>query len=117
MIIDKIMEEKINGTCLNCFKPMAIDETSEYLTDGDETELVKAKCKYCGTIHNYYLGENAKTAPKVESDYDMKCAFCGGTLIWSNDFMKDDDTLLRTYICLNCNSLVEVEEKLDDGEE
>lgn len=115
MLINTIMEEKINGTCLNCFEPLTIDKTSELLTDGEETTLIKVKCKHCGTVHNYFIDSETENVPKVESDYEMKCAYCGGTLIWSNDFMKDNNTILRTYVCLNCNCLVEVEENVEDG--
>ena len=57
--------------------------------------------------------ENAKFAPKVKSDYETKCAYCGGTLIWQNDSMKDDNTILSAYTCLNCGSLVEIERKIE----
>lgn len=116
MLIRNNMEEKVNGVCLNCFEPLTIDETSKYFTD-DEFDLVKVKCKHCGTIHDYFLDETAKFAPKVKSDYETKCAYCGGTLIWLDDSMKDDDTILSAYTCLNCGTLVEIERKVEGEKE
>ena len=117
MLIRNSMEEKIIGTCLNCFEPLTIDKTSEYFVDDDELDLVKVKYKHCGTVHNYFLDGKAEFAPKVKSDYETKCAYCGGTLIWSNDSQKDDNTILTDYNCLNCESLVEIERKIEEGKE
>ena len=115
MLIRNSMEEKIIGTCLNCFEPLTIDETSEYFKDDDEFDLMKVKCKHCGTVHDYFLDEKAELVPKVKSDYETKCAYCGGTLIWQNDSQKDDNTILSAYTCLNCESLVEIERKIEEG--
>ena len=111
------MEEKINGTCLICFRQLTIDETSEYFVDDDDIDLIKVKCNHCGTIHNYFLDYKSEFAPKVKSDYKPKCAYCGGTLIWSNASQKDDNTILTAYICLNCGGLVEIERGIEDGKE
>lgn len=126
------MENKIEGMCYICGEPLIWNENDEncYLNDEiDEDTIVKEiKCTHCGTLYQYYITN--ENDPNAEEDYVScgdqgfgNCANCGGTVVWSGDFMRsdfdcdpmtgetipeEDDAIVRSLVCGHCGCSMEV---------
>ena len=127
------MENKVEGRCYICGKPLVWDENDEncFLNDymDEEGTVVKEiKCTHCGALYQYYITEDNKA--DAEEDYVTcgdqgfgECAHCGGTVIWGGDFMRsdfdndpltgetlceDDDAIVRSLTCGHCGCSMEV---------
>lgn len=125
------MENKAIGTCYICGKPLEWDENSEnceyddYL-DEEGTVMKIVTCPHCGTRYEYYITD--ENDPEAEEDYVTcgdqgfgECVHCGGTVVWSGDFMRsdyfndpmdednnlkdDDDAIVRSLVCGHCGML------------
>ena len=128
------MENKVEGMCYICGKPLVWDEKSEncflndYL-DEEETIVKEIRCPHCGTLYQYYITD--ENDPNTEEDYVScgyqgfgNCAHCGGNVVWSGDFMRsdfyddpmdeenrlkdDDDAIVRSLTCGHCGCNMEV---------
>lgn len=128
------MEKENNGCCYICGEPLIWDGNDEncFLNDylDEEGTIVKEiRCPHCGTLYQHYItNENDAEA---EEDYVTcgdqgfgNCGHCGGTFVWSGDFMRsdfyddpsdeeerlheDDDAIVRSLTCGHCGCSVEV---------
>ena len=93
------MENKIEGVCYICGRPLVWDENAENCSLNDymeENTVVKEiKCKHCGTLYQYHITKDNDT----DSDKNHitcgdqgfgNCAHCGGIVAWSSDLMRSD---------------------------
>lgn len=123
------MENKVKGVCYICGKPLVWDENAEncylndYMEDEEGTVVKEINCKHCGTLYEYYITKDNDA--DSEEDYITcgdqgfgNCAHCGGTIVWSCDFMRsdfyddpsddgmhlheDDDAIVRSLTCGHC---------------
>lgn len=129
------MKNNVEGVCYICGKPLVWDENADncflndYMEDEEGTVVKEIQCKHCGTLYQYYVSnENNADA---EEDYIScgdqgfgNCAHCGGTVVWSGDFMRsdsyddpsddgnhldeDDDAIVRSMTCAHCGCGIEV---------
>ena len=127
------MENKIEGVCYICGKPLVWDENAENCSLNDymeENTVVKEiKCKHCGTLYQYHITKD--NDPDSEENHITcgdqgfgNCAHCGGKVIWSGYFMRsdfyddpsdeeghlheDDDAIVRSLTCAHCGCYIEV---------
>lgn len=129
------MKNNVEGVCYICGKPLVWDENADncflndYMEDEEGTVVKEIQCKHCGTPYQYYVS-NENNAD-VEEDYIScgdqgfgNCAHCGGTVVWSGDFMRsdfyddpsddgnhldeDDDAIVRSMTCAHCGCGIEV---------
>lgn len=123
------MENKVKGVCYICGKPLVWDENAEncylndYMDDEEGTVVKEIKCEHCGTLYEHYITKDNDA--DSEEDYITcgdqgfgNCAHCGGTIVWSGDFMRsdfyddpsddgmhlheDDDAIVRSLTCGHC---------------
>lgn len=130
------MENNVEGVCYICGKPLVWDENADncflndYMEDEEGTVVKEIQCKHYGTLYQHYVSnENNADA---EEDYIScgdqgfgNCAHCGGTVVWSVDFMRsdfyddpsddgnhldddDDDAIVRSMTCAHCGCSIEV---------
>lgn len=121
------MENEVKGVCYICGEPLVWDEKDEecflndYL-DEEGTVVKEIRCKHCGTLYEAYITKD--NDKDVEEDYVScgdqgfgNCIHCGGTLVWSGDFMRsdyyddpisgeslseEDDSIVRSIVCGHC---------------
>lgn len=108
--------------CPVCGKPLVFDESKDNCFVDDMDEGVKVKqitCQHCGTTYMAWEYEDSEEEEVVCGDQGFgNCFLCGGTLIWSGDFMlsdlddsiedDDDDALMQSLTCAHCGAPVEV---------
>ena len=124
------MENKIEGVCYICGKPLVWDENDENCSLNDymeeDTVVKEIKCNRCGTLYQYHITKDNDTDSEENhitcGDQGFgNCAHCGGKVIWSGDFMrsdfyndeedqlqKEDDAIIRSLTCSHCGCYVEV---------
>ena len=124
------MENKIEGVCYICGKPLVWDENAENCSLNDymeeDTVVKEIKCNHCGTLYQYHITKD--NDPDSEENHITcgdqgfgNCAHCGGKVTWSCDFMrsdfyddeedqlqKDDDAIIRSLTCSHCGCYIEV---------
>lgn len=124
------MENKIEGVCYICSKPLVWDENAENCSLNDymeeDTVVKEIKCNHCGTLYQYHITKD--NDPDSEENHITcgdqgfgNCAHCGGKVIWSGDFMRsdfyndeedqlqeDDDAIVRSLTCSHCGCYIEV---------
>ena len=127
------MENKIEGVCYICGKPLVWDENDENCSLNDymeeDTVVKEIRCKHCGTLYQYHIAKDNDTDSEENhitcGDQGFgNCAHCGGKVIWSGDFMrsdfyddeedqlqKDDDAIIRSLTCSHCGCYIEVWER------
>lgn len=127
------MENKIEGVCYICGKPLVWDENDENCSLNDymeeDTVVKEIKCNRCGTLYQYHITKDNDTDSEENhitcGDQGFgNCAHCGGKVIWSGDFMrsdfyddeedqlqKDDDAIIRSLTCSHCGCYIEVWER------
>lgn len=95
------MENKIEGVCYIRGGPLVWGENAEncylndYMEDEEGTIVKEIQCKHCGTLYQHYITKDNDA--DSEEDYITcgdqgfgNCAHCGGTIVWSGDFMRSD---------------------------
>ena len=127
------MENKIEGVCYICGKPLVWDENAENCSLNDymeeDTVVKEIKCKHCGTLYQYHITKDNDTDSEENhitcGDQGFgNCAHCGGKVAWSCDFMRsdlhddpadeegnlqeDDDAIIRSLTCSHCGCYIEV---------
>lgn len=129
------MKNNVEGVCYICGKPLVWDENADncflndYMEDEEGTVVKEIQCKHCGTLYQHYVSNENKA--DAEEDYIScgdqgfgNCAHCGGTVVWSGDFMRsdfyddpsddgnhldeDDDAIVRSMTCAHCGCGIEV---------
>lgn len=119
------MEDRLNGTCYICGRDLVWNTESDncFTTDdiGDGYIVEEIICTECGTLHRAWVRKEDEQDESLSSVGDQgfgNCIHCGGTLVWSGDFMRsdyegedlseDDDSLVRSLTCGGCGCVVEV---------
>lgn len=119
------MKERLNGICYICGHELVWNEESDecFKTEdiGDEYIVEEIICPECGTLHRAWVRTDDEQDDSLASVGDQgfgNCIHCGGTLVWSGDFMRsdyegeylneDDDSLVRSLTCGSCGCAVEV---------
>lgn len=118
--------ESNSGYCYICGCELVFDakkENCELTEDIGEYGYVKEMtCPECGTVYRVWLlgeEESESYCPSISDQGFGNCIHCGGTLMWSGDFMRsdfeeglsdDDDSIVRSLTCAHCGSPVEVTE-------
>lgn len=119
------------GRCYICGSPLEWDEdkvncfTEDYMGDEGDTMKKEMRCMECGTYYENYITKDEVHEPVSCNDQGFgNCIHCGGTLIWSGDFMRSDfdgdersdkdDAIVRSLVCANCGCSVEVWEPTEN---
>lgn len=128
------MDEQIKGQCYVCGEPLEWEEgasncfLNDYMGEEGESYVKEVRCPNCGTLYQHYITEDNNA--DAEDDYIScgdqgfgKCVHCGGTVVWSGDFMRsdyfddpsddgehldeDDDSIVRSLTCGHCGCSIE----------
>lgn len=113
------------GKCYICGSELVWDENAGncFLTEGiGECNIKEITCMECGTHYTAYVpiddeSDGEDHTPCVGDQGFGNCFECGGTMIWSGDFMRSDfdgeldekdDSIVRSLVCGGCGCSVEV---------
>lgn len=116
------MKERENGRCYICGQDLVWDEKSDYCfvtEDIDDYRVEELICPECGTLYRAWVNTTEEEPEEVYcGDQGFgNCIHCGGTHIWSGDFMRsdydeklseEDDSLVRSLVCGSCGCSIEV---------
>lgn len=112
------------GKCYICGADLVFDKDKPNceMNDLDGNINKELRCPHCGTTYSSYTKKDEKVKESCDGFNDQgfgRCFECGGTLMWSGDFMRsdfcddisdEDDEIVRNLICSHCYASYDVYE-------